>query len=257
MTDPVDSLSRAARQLVAIEQLLGGQFIPAERTALPEITAACPAAGTALTPKQKAEALAAIDSEEVRSCDRCPLAAARTNAVFGEGDPGAELVFIGEAPGRDEDLSGRPFVGRAGELLTKMISAMGLTRRQVFICNMLKCRPPNNRTPTPDEVAACWDYLVRQLQIIAPKVIVTMGNPATKGLLSTTTGITRMRGNWQQLPDIGDGLAGIPVMPTFHPAYLLRYYNQQTRSQVWSDIQKVMTRLGLPLPTETRCKPRR
>jgi DNA polymerase len=148
----------------------------------------------------------------------------------------------------EEDATGRPFVGRAGELLTRMINAMGLQREDVYICNMLKCRPPGNRTPNPQEVECCWDFLVRQLQIIGPKVIVAMGNPATKGLLGTKVGITRIRGQWQKLPMIGEGLANIDVMPTFHPAYVLRQYNADTRGKVWADLQEVMKRLGLQPP---------
>jgi DNA polymerase len=268
--DPRETLSQAARQLLAIEELLGSPYLPASRNPLPAGAAAkaatpAPAGrpatasetprpagpvilGANLAPAQKAKALHDLDVNEVRQCNRCGLRAGCAQTVFGEGDPNAQLVFVGEAPGAEEDRTGRPFVGRAGELLTKMIAAMGLTRRQVFICNMVKCRPPENRTPLPDEVEACWGYLIRQLQIIAPQVIVTLGNPATKGLLDTPLGITRLRGNWQQLPLIGEGLAGIPVMPTFHPAYLLRYYTPAVRQQVWSDLQQVMTRLHLPAP---------
>ncbi|HUU59845.1 MAG TPA: uracil-DNA glycosylase, partial [Phycisphaerae bacterium] len=117
-----------------------------------------------------------------------------------------------------------------------------------YICNIVKCRPPNNRAPAPEEAAACWGYLVRQLEILRPKVIVTLGNPATKALLGTTIGITRLRGTWQRLPDIGDGLGGTPVMPTFHPAYLLRQYTPDNRRKVWSDLQQVMDLLGLKPP---------
>ena len=244
--DPAD-LARAARQLLAIEELLGGVHLPTARNPLPEIHAA-PSAAPELPPAEKAQALAAIDEGEVKPCTRCVLHRTRTNTVFGEGSPDADLAFVGEGPGEDEDLSGRPFVGRAGQLLDRMIAAMGLTREQVFICNVVKCRPPQNRAPAPDETAACWGYLVRQLQIIRPKTIVTLGNPATKALLDTRTGITRLRGTWQQLPEIGDGLGGIAVMPTFHPAYVLRQYTADIRGKVWSDLQQVMDFLGLPTP---------
>jgi DNA polymerase len=199
--------------------------------------------------EEKAEVLAAMEADEVRVCRKCPLCESRTNTVFGETNPDADVVFVGEGPGQDEDLSGRPFVGRAGQLLDKMIAAMGLSRRDVFICNVVKCRPPNNRTPSPEEVAACWGYLVRQLQVIAPKCIVTLGNPATKALLNTRTGITRMRGTWVALGEIGEGLTGTPVMPTFHPAYVLRQYTPENRRKVWSDLQQVMDLLGLDTPT--------
>ena len=233
--------ARVAKQLLEIEQAFGNTFIPA----WPVVTAA-PAAAPAAAPftGDKAAALAEIDVNEVKTCTKCELCKSRTNTVFGEGDPGAALVFVGEGPGADEDATGRPFVGRAGELLTKMIVAMGLSREQVFICNMVKCRPPGNRAPAPEEVTACWDYLMRQLQIIAPKVIVTMGNPSTQGLLKTRTGITKLRGRFQDLPDLAPGLAGIPVMPTFHPAYVLRQYTKDNRQKVWSDLQQVMKLLG-------------
>ncbi|MFP4054896.1 MAG: uracil-DNA glycosylase [Phycisphaerae bacterium] len=254
MTDEFQQLTAAARQLLAIENLLGGDYVPAERNPLPEIEIAAVSAPAGasdlseLSPDEKAAALAELNDSEVAMCTRCVLSRSRTNTVFGEANHNADLVFVGEAPGQEEDLSGRPFVGRAGELLGKMIAAMGLTREDVFICNVVKCRPPNNRTPAPEEVAACWNYLVRQLQIIRPRCIVTLGNPATKALLDTRTGITRMRGNFHPLPAIGEGLEGIPVMPTFHPAYVLRQYTQQNRRMVWSDLQQVMQLLELPEP---------
>lgn len=265
MSDLHDELSRAARQLIAIEELLGGQYIPAERNPLdapdfapaanevgPAKTAAAVDAGPPMSRDEKAVALTAMNEEEVKGCTRCPLAGGRHNTVFGEGDCEAKLMFVGEAPGQDEDLSGRPFVGRAGGLLDKMIAAMGLAREQVFIANVVKCRPPNNRTPAPEEVAACWDYLMRQIRIIRPEVIVTLGNPSTHALLQTRTGITRLRGSWQVLPELAEGVVGIPVMPTFHPAYVLRYYTPQVRGQVWSDLQAVMGKLGLTVPESPR-----
>ena len=238
--------ARIAKQFLEIEQAFGNTFIPAwpVATGAPASAASAAPAAAPFT-GDKAAALAEIDANEVKTCTKCELCKSRTNTVFGEGDPGAALVFVGEGPGADEDASGRPFVGRAGELLTKMIVAMGLSREQVFICNMVKCRPPGNRAPAPEEVTACWDYLMRQLQIIGPKVIVTMGNPSTQGLLKTRTGITKLRGRFQDLPDLAPGLAGIPVMPTFHPAYVLRQYTKDNRQKVWSDLQQVMERLGV------------
>ena len=250
MTDETHDLIDTARQLVEAERTLGGSYMPAERNPLPQIEmSAAPAAAAVpqLSVEQKAASLGEL-AREVADCSRCALKDTRKNVVFGEVNPAAELVFVGEAPGADEDASGRPFVGRAGELLTKMIEAMGLTRQDVFICNILKCRPPNNRAPNPQEVQCCWDFLIRQLQIIRPKVIVTLGNPATQNLLNTKTGITRLRGTWQALPDIGEGLAGTPVMPTFHPAYILRQYSPENRKKVWSDLQQVMKLLGLTRP---------
>ena len=251
MNDEFQNLAKAARQLIETDALLGGEFQPAGANTLPEIQAPQANVGTTLEemkPKDKAAALEQMKTDQVSKCVNCPLSQSRTTAVFGEGDADADLVFVGEAPGRDEDLSGRPFVGRAGELLTNMIHAMGLQREDVFICNILKCRPPNNRAPAPDEINACWDYLMRQLQIIRPKVIVTLGNPATQNLLQTRTGITRLRGQWQKLPDLAPGLANIDVMPTFHPSYVIRKYTKDTREKVWSDLQQVMTKLALKPP---------
>jgi DNA polymerase len=260
MNDPT-GLKRAARQIVETELLLGGDMIPARRAPLPaagprdedaELTpAAAEMAGAAetaeaetMTSEQKAAALKELEAE-ARKCLACPLGKTRTQLVFGEGNPAAELLFVGEAPGEDEDRTGRPFVGRAGQKLTEMILAMGLQREDVYICNMLKCRPPGNRAPAPEEIQACWPLLMRQLQIIRPKVIVTLGNPATQNLLGTTMGITRLRGQWQSLPEVAPGLGGIAVMPTFHPSYVIRTYTPEVRKKVWDDLQKVMARLGL------------
>jgi DNA polymerase len=246
MADPREHLQKAARQLIETERLFAGEFIPAGRNPLPASEPARPK--EADMPGTDVEAKAATLKEieqEARNCERCPLHKSRTQAVFGEGSPDADLVFVGEAPGQEEDRQGRPFVGRAGQLLDKMIQAMGLGREDVYITNILKSRPPNNRSPAADEIEACWDYLVRQLQIIEPRVIVTLGNPATQTLLDTRTGITRLRGQWQKLPLLGEGLAGIDVMPTFHPAYLLRQYTVDNRRKVWEDLQKVMDALGV------------
>lgn len=266
MEDTPAKLGRAARQLMETESLLGGDFMPKGRQGLPEVSpppaeVARPAEkieerqmasdekslGATMTAQQKTQALAELN-EQLQGCCKCGLGTTRTNLVFGEGNPAAELVFVGEAPGEDEDLQGRPFVGRSGQLLDKMIVAMGLTRDDVYICNVVKCRPPGNRTPTPEEAATCFGYLARQLEIIAPKVIVTLGNPATHTLLQTKVGITQLRGQWQSLPPIAPGLGGTAVMPTFHPAFVLRYYNEETRGKVWSDLKKVLERLGRKLP---------
>ena len=185
---------------------------------------------------------AAADLPQLRAaigdCTRCKLAGGRTNLVFGVGNPAAELVFVGEAPGRDEDLRGEPFVGRAGQLLTEIITkGMKLRREDIYIANIIKCRPPQNRNPEPDEIAACEPFLVRQLALIRPKVIVALGTFAAQTLLKTRTPITRLRGTWTDYH-------GIPLMPTFHPAYLLR--NPADKRVVWADIQQVMGALGLP-----------
>jgi uracil-DNA glycosylase family 4 len=170
---------------------------------------------------------------DLGDCQRCKLWSTRTHIVFGEGNPKAELMFVGEAPGADEDASGRPFVGRAGQLLTKMIEAIEFKREDVYIANTLKSRPPGNRNPEPDETAACMPFVYRQIAAIRPKLIVTLGNPATQGLLETKVGITRLRGTFQDFPRI----AGIKVLPTYHPAYLLR--SPDKKGEAWADLKKV------------------
>jgi len=178
------------------------------------------------------DALARI-AAEVAACDRCrELAAGRTRTVPGQGNPYSKLVFVGEGPGEEEDRQGLAFVGRAGELLTKMIEAIGLTREQVFICNIVKCRPPGNRTPMPDESANCMPYLARQLEIIRPRVICALGGTAAKWLLQTSDGITRLRGRFYPY-------RGAQLMPTFHPAYVLRSYTPDTRKKVYDDLLMV------------------
>jgi DNA polymerase len=184
----------------------------------------------------KAAALAALRVKHDLECPHCTKATAHTQTVWGDGDPEARLMFIGEAPGADEDREGVPFVGRSGQLLNQMIVAMGLSREKVYIANVLKARPPNNDTPTGEEAAKCGPYLREQVRIISPKAIVTMGNPATQFMLETKQGITGLRGRWQEYE-------GIPLMPTFHPAYLLRNYTPENRKLVWSDLKAVMERL--------------
>jgi uracil-DNA glycosylase family 4 len=168
--------------------------------------------------------------EDIGDCTRCKLSEHRTNIVFGEGNPHARLVFIGEGPGADEDATGRPFVGRAGQLLDKIIVAIGLRREDVYIANVVKCRPPRNRTPEKDETATCEPFLFRQLRFINPRVIVTLGLPALQSLLKVRDSITRARGQWREWN-------GVKVMPTFHPAYLLR--DPSKKREVWEDIRKV------------------
>jgi DNA polymerase len=173
----------------------------------------------------------------IGDCRRCKLAGHRTQIVFGVGNPRARLVFAGEAPGRDEDLKGEPFVGRAGQLLTEIITkGMRLRREDVYIANVIKCRPPENRNPEPDEVQCCEPFLIRQLELIKPEVVVALGKFAVQTLLGTKEAITRLRGRWHDYH-------GIPLMPTFHPAYLLR--NPADKRLVWEDIQKVMKALGI------------
>ena len=183
----------------------------------------------------------------IGDCTRCKLhALGRSKIVFGVGDPRAEIMFVGEAPGQDEDRQGEPFVGKAGQLLTRIIEGgMGMKRSEVYIANVVKCRPPNNRDPEPDEVEKCEPFLVAQIRLIAPKVIIALGRHACQTLLRTTTPISKLRGRWASY-------AGIPVMPTFHPAYLLR--NPAEKRAVWSDIQLVLERLGRPMPAKEKAE---
>ncbi len=169
--------------------------------------------------------------DEIGDCQRCKLAPTRTNIVFGVGNPHAELVFVGEAPGFDEDQQGEPFVGKAGQLLTRMIEAMGKTRHDVYICNVIKCRPPQNRNPEPDEVQACEGFLKKQLAVLNPRIIVALGKFAAHALCGEDTPISRLRGNLRSYQ-------GIPVMPTYHPAYLLR--TPDAKRDAWADLQQVM-----------------
>lgn len=191
----------------------------------------------------KQSALDALRARYERDCPHKDFVTQFTNIVFGEGDPCARLVFIGEAPGEEEDRTGRPFVGRAGQLLSKMITAMGLTREQVYICNVLKTRPLNNATPTPREVEVCSPYLYEQVGIIAPEAIVTLGLPATRAVLKVDGSMGSLRGRWSSMR-LGDGRT-IPVMPTYHPSFVLRSYTPENRGKVWSDLQLVIERLGL------------
>ena len=200
---------------------------------------------------ERAESLRTLDETSVKACTKCDLCKTRTQTVFGQGDPAARLAFVGEAPGFEEDKQGLAFVGRAGQLLTRMILAMGLTREEVFICNVLKCRPPENRDPSSDEILACSEYLREQLSIISPEVLVALGAPAAKTLLNTTESIGRLRGRYHDyyLSGVtGDG-PSIPLMPTYHPAYLLR--SPDMKGKAWEDLQKVMERLGLTPPAKT------
>lgn len=173
---------------------------------------------------------------DLGECTRCKLHKTRHSIVFGDGNPKAKLVFVGEGPGADEDAQGLPFVGRAGKLLTQMIEAMGLQRKDVYICNVVKCRPPENRQPEEDEVNTCSPFLFRQIDVIAPKVIVCLGAVAAKTLLETNRGISQFRGQWLEF-------RGRKLLATYHPAYLLR--NPNAKSEVWKDLQKVMAVLGL------------
>jgi uracil-DNA glycosylase family 4 len=207
-------------------------------------TNACPAVVAEGVAVLNADSLAddAFGSETVESirldlgnCHRCSLGDSRTNLVFGAGNEKADIVFVGEAPGRDEDLRGEPFVGEAGQLLTKIIQAMGFAREDVYICNVLKCRPPKNRNPQNEEIEACQPFLLRQLQAISPKIIIALGTFAAQTLLRTRAPISQLRGRVHDYH-------GIPLMPTFHPAFLLR--NPARKREVWDDMKEVLKMLG-------------
>ena len=216
------TVTDAIQQLLKEEALWAGDFL-----IMPPISTAAP------------DVLDAV-RDAVGQCARCGLAGTRKRIVFGEGHPKARIMFIGEAPGAVEDETGRPFVGPAGKLLTDIIEkAMGLKREEVYIANILKCRPPGNRDPQPDEVAACIGFLKEQIMYIKPAVIVALGRISTHTLLDTTTPISTLRGTFQEY-------LGIPLMPTFHPSYLLQ--NPSKKRETWNDIKKVMSLLGLPLP---------
>ncbi|GAB4315792.1 MAG: uracil-DNA glycosylase [Candidatus Sumerlaeia bacterium] len=217
-----------------------------EQAAAPPPPALTPAAGTPapaiepnrsrtdLTPEEKQSLLKQL-AASIADCRRCRLCQGRTQVVFGTGNPNARLVFVGEAPGYHEDQQGEPFVGAAGQLLTKIIQAMQFTREEVYICNVIKCRPPENRDPFDDEIEQCEPFLLRQLEIIQPRVIVCLGLHAARTLLRNVPGISVIRGRWQTF-------RGIQLMPTYHPAYLLR--TPEAKAKVWEDMQKVMLVFG-------------
>ncbi len=230
----------------------GVSAAPAERL-FRNLTPAAPERGTTDVPRvretvpgetspafsEKKEQLRELRQNEIGECVRCVLARGRKNIVFGTGNPGAELMFVGEGPGADEDMKGLPFVGRAGELLTKMINAMGKRRGEVYIASIVKCRPPGNRDPRPDEIAVCIPFLHRQIEVIAPRAIVTLGQVAAQALLETDAPIGQLRGRPQEF-------RGIYVMPTYHPAYLLR--SPGRKRLAWEDLKGVMARLGWEVP---------
>lgn len=277
-----DALMRAARQHAETARLMGVDFVPMYRLSGDEdesvavvaeseaVVADAPtngiSAAAAAKPPELAErdvrviepkpatapsvrvgdkraALAALQARYEADAPHKTFVTAYTNIVFGEGDPDARLVFIGEAPGEEEDRLGRPFVGKSGNLLNRMIEGMGLKREQVYICNLLKTRPLNNATPTPTESAACAPYLFEQLEIIHPEAVVTLGLPAAKAVLRCEGAMGSLRSRWGNMCLPGGGK--LAVMPTYHPAYVLRNYTTETRAKVWDDLKQVMTRLGL------------
>lgn len=245
-----DHKLKAVVHRLELDQLMGVHTAPLSLTGTPRSNKnrQAPRTHSLAELEPRIQSLRQLDEEQVKVCTKCTLCETRTKTVFGQGNAGARLVFVGEAPGHDEDLQGLAFVGKAGQLLTKMIEAMGLTRDQVYICNILKCRPPENRDPAPNEISSCWPYLDQQLRIISPEVIVALGKPASQTLLRSTESIGRLRGNWHDYYTSGSPSVGEPtaLMPTFHPAYLLRSPGEKVKA--WSDLKMVMARLELPLP---------
>ena len=254
MTDEREELLGELRKHLAWQESDGSRSIWADVNAKPVPSVATRAAELPAAAKPAMSAKAALSVvapapiddgrprqtlDEIRrdlgDCTRCKLCKARKQIVFGVGNPKAELVFVGEGPGEQEDIQGQPFVGPAGQLLTKMIEAMKFTRDSVYICNVVKCRPPGNRNPEPDEIEACEPFLKAQLKSIQPKIIVALGKFAAQTLLRETTPITRLRGQWRQYESI-------PLMPTYHPAYLLR--NPAEKKAAWLDLQEVMKKFG-------------
>jgi DNA polymerase len=232
--------NKLVRQHIEMEQFFSGGFIPKRKPA-----------GNQQTHSNNSSSDAAVELEkiadEVHKCRKCALGSLRTNAVPGEGNPNARIMFIGEGPGADEDAQGRPFVGRAGQLLDRVIAAMGLKRSDVFIANIIKCRPPENRDPKPEEIISCLPYLQRQIELINPEIIVALGAHAARTLLNTNKSIGQIRGQFQEYY-AGLGRPPIKLMPTYHTAYLLRNYSKENRLRVWEDMKKVLTELGLPIP---------
>jgi len=258
-----DRLHRLVAQHAETSRLMGVDFVPVYRTSSDQSVVAPPMAhlvpallevkpssaprADADQPKPSREdsqrALDELLARYVADAPHKHFVTAHTNIVFGDGNPCADLMFIGEAPGEEEDRQGKPFVGRSGQLLDKMIVAMSLSRAEVYIANVLKTRPPNNATPTTEEARLCSPYLFEQIRIIAPKALVTLGLPATRLLLGTTEAMSKLRGRWHEFVDPSGRV--VPVMPTYHPAYLLRNYTAEERAKVWSDLKQVMDRLGL------------
>lgn len=233
MTQDVD-LNKVVRQHLEMEGFFAGFAVRERREPKPARTV------------DAAKELEAI-ADEVRQCRKCDLGSLRTNAVPGEGSSRPRIMFVGEAPGADEDVQGRPFVGRAGQLLDKIIEACGLQRQDVFIGNILKCRPPDNREPRPDEIVQCLPYLERQIEALNPEIVVALGAHAAKTLLNTNRSIGQLRGQFHEYAP-GVGRLPIKLMPTYHPAYLLRNYTPDNRRRVWEDMKKVVAELGLSIP---------
>lgn len=253
---PAEQVQRQLRQHVEGLRLAGVEWLPKEAPLTrpaPLAPMAQPslfAENTEVRPDSVAEVLTVeqrraelqLLAESIRPCTRCPeLCSTRTQTVFADGPAGAELCFIGEAPGADEDAQGKPFVGAAGQLLNKIIVACGLRREEVYICNVIKCRPPQNRTPKPEEAANCQEYLTRQLELVQPRFICALGGCAAQNLLNTTQSLGKLRGRFHDYK-------GVPVLCTYHPSYLLPHRNPEKKRDVWEDMKLLLARMGRPIP---------
>jgi uracil-DNA glycosylase len=250
-------INKAARQHLEMEQFFAGFAVKSSKRRIADSGQAKTMAEAIGTRDEssivhhpssidKVAELAKI-AQQCKNCRLCELGSMRRNCVPGEGNPDARIMFIGEAPGADEDVQGRPFVGRAGQLLDKIISASGLKRTDVYIGNVLKCRPPDNREPRAEEVICCLPYLQKQIETIQPEIIVALGAHAAKSLLNTTKSIGQLRGHFEEYYT-GIGRPPIKMMSTYHPAYLLRNYSPDNRRRVWEDMKQVLAELGLPVP---------
>ena len=234
------NINKVVRQHLEMEEFLCGFTVKGNTPIQPNIKEG------KMTTAEKQKELEKI-FEEVRVCCQCGLVSTRNKVVPGEGNPNARIMFIGEAPGADEDAQGRPFVGRAGQLLDNIITACGLKRSDIFIANILKCRPPGNRDPKAEEIISCLPFLQRQIEIIKPEIIVALGAHAAKTLLNTNEAIGHLRGRFHEY-STGLNKTPIKLMATYHPAYLLRNYSQENRKRVWEDMKKVLAELNLPIP---------
>jgi DNA polymerase len=245
-------ITKAARQHLEMNDFFTGGFTTRSKTSESKLQQSAHGRDFAEGKQDdtaSADAAAELEkiADEVRQCRKCDLGSLRTNAVPGEGNPKARILFVGEGPGADEDAQGRPFVGRAGKLLDKIIAACGLKRSDVFIANIVKCRPPENREPRADEIINCFPYLQRQIEIINPEIIVALGAPAARTLLNTNKSIGQLRGQFYEYY-AGLGRPPTKLMATYHTAYLLRNYSEENRRRVWEDMKKVLTELDLPIP---------
>lgn len=238
--DP-EELRRQARGHIQSLRLAGVEWVSAAEAAVISPVEQPPAPGPSPTPASPLTTLKML-AQEVSTCCKCAeLVSTRKQTVFGDGGPGVDLCFVGEAPGADEDAQGLPFVGAAGQLLNRIIAACGFQREEVYICNIIKCRPPGNRTPLPNEAANCRSFLERQLDLVQPKFICALGSCAAQNLLNSTLALGKLRGRFHDYK-------GIPVLCTYHPAYLLPHRNPDKKKDVWEDMKMLLARMGRPIP---------